>query len=224
MISHIETKMKLGYCPKCYTWLGYNTENYPKRISESDQWVIKTIEDWIISTSQLTVSPENSCIKKLISSYVHSNYDESFTGLAAKIGISRANLGLLTYRGDKIRLSVALNICKYFEIPLSQLLNERYEQELTEGMKKGHFMDMDLIEKRLLKILTKENPPLSLNKTAKELGYWPKTLSKYFPSICSKIVKRYEDNVIEIGKYYPGEAFSYFKTGRHKPDANNSPN
>ncbi len=205
-------RLRLGFCPKCYHWLGRNVDISSPQCSlkssqlEWQEFVGDNICELISFEQDETRAPSKEHIAKWLQALADRITDGKMQRLSALLG--KSNLTVHEWRHGRIKplLFELLRICYCFDLRLVDFLtgigtdkktafNSRqfpYELEPIKKPRTTRPFDFIGVERLLKKRLT-VFPPISMTAIAGALGHDRNTLYKYFPELCRKLCDRYRE-------------------------------
>jgi len=203
-------RLKIGFCPRCYCWLGREDSKSAKSLTISElEWQIFICENLreLLEEAQketFSVSTDN------ISRWLQICAAKITSGKAQRLSslLGKPNLTVQEwYHGNvKPTLSNLLRICYCLDLRLVQLLTGNgigekeffqtklfpKEVEPAKHVRTYKVFDYSKVKKLLTKYL-KVSPPLSMRQVSLAIGHDHGTLYKKFPDLCHQISHRYRE-------------------------------
>jgi hypothetical protein len=205
-------RLRLGFCPKCECWLGREVDASSQECLlvnpqlEWQEFVCENICELISFKHDESHPPAKNCI----ASWLQIAADRVTGGKMARLSalLGKPNLTVHEWRHGRVKpiLFELLRICYCLNIRLVDLLTEinpsenrlfnfrqlPYELEPIKKPRTIRSFDPSSVKRQLEKYLT-ITPPISMTRTAAEMGYDRGRLYKYFPELYRKISSRYKE-------------------------------
>lgn len=201
-------KLQLGFCSRCYSWLGQVSGKEASMDQEDTQlelWRVKAVgallAKGVKSRNKLSAAHIPSQLSMLANEATAGN----LAALSRRLKIPKNTLWLWS-SGEVIpSLESSLSICGHFDIALFQFftgsMGERpsldnwrvpKRQSLTTAASQS--FDLEVARLFLEQVLSqKVSPPLSVVAVSRKLGCNRRILYKYFPDLCSAIASIYKN-------------------------------
>jgi hypothetical protein len=209
-------RIKNGFCPRCYSWLGKAIDELASKnvVTGSELEWQEFIYDNVGELIGTDNNKKGAASKSNIVEWLYICADEVFNGkvdlLAEALGNSNFTVHSWYYDGVTPKLSNLLRICYCLNIRLVDLLTgygikenkaiqvRQFPSELTPAIKSKRRTPFNYVKvKRQLERYLKLSPPISLKQVSIEVGYDRSTLSKNLPELCRQISFRYKEYLQE---------------------------
>lgn len=208
--SFIQSRSRVGFCPKCEQWLGnYREPNIAlkntlvKEQLEWDEWVAFNIGELLKVQRELKTPPCRKILLDNIKFCIGKITNESVIKFAELIKSSLSSINHWK-AGKKIPLlPTLLRICFYAGSSLVQFLTDEIKIQPNRFIGQPQIYKYNKLKsktsvrvdsekiKEILQDAISEFPPPSLSLVSRRVGHEKKTLSRHFPLLCSKIVSKY---------------------------------
>ncbi len=191
-----------GCCPRCDGWLGATqtggTEDLsPQPDEEMRVWCAEQVADLISITQRVSKVPRRQVSNAM--GALAAQLNESNIAQFARLLDLPKNTVWLWCNGQVLpTLSMLLRVTWRLDLPLSTLLTKAHfcvlptqQRTLTQRQKRiQRRFDPDPVRLSLEKMLHAD-PPVSVVKAAKALGYGPRHLRRHFPQLTAQVAARY---------------------------------
>jgi transcriptional regulator with XRE-family HTH domain len=205
-------RSEVGYCPWCNRWLGTPFHLLGRAPSawvneewKQQQWVATQLGEVLAAVPTLPAPLQRENALTVISSYVNEIMLGRHAEAARLLGLTASTVRQWL-SGERIpQVRNLLQVCLSLDISLFALLlgtahttswrNAPPPQLPASETKRRPFRKFDALplQKALQEaVLKPEDPPLSLSKLAKRLGYPSPFLSRHFPELCQAISSSYQ--------------------------------
>jgi hypothetical protein len=213
LLPWLSMRVRLGYCGHCQGWLGISAENVPpedKQVEEDalaqQTWVWENMGELIALAPQVLSPPRRQNIERGLEYYIEQIAQGRINVFSRKLGLNRKIVSHWRDNHGVPSLYHLLQLCYQMGIsPRSFLLDEQGRPSpalrtlpLEFSWKPFRKPVRKKLESNTLQsfleavIATNQEPPLSVGKVARQLGYQcPKALSRRFPDLCQIITARY---------------------------------
>lgn len=193
----------IGYCPRCFTWLGSGSRTLPIQVGQSVER-----EKWAAIQAASLLEHRNECPVEVVNSNWAENIAllSAFPEMGSALGLAKAlsvhHRTVLDWRSGRqvpSFLSLLL-VAYYFDLNVPDLVNHRLlprhgNLRQLDGNRAGGFArrplqrrDLDLLCRKLCEAAENPGfPPLSLKQICAEIGYHQSYAARKFPALVKKI-------------------------------------
>jgi hypothetical protein len=203
-----------GYCSNCQNWLGiYKQSEFTQPVAvdlsekekEQSLWFSNAVGEMLASAVFLAHKIQRKKIAENINRYVVERYDGKYIQFAYSVnysystvqkwkeGISNPPLSILS----QICYNSGISLLDFFtkELVVSKDIDEKSRDLPTRySVRKLSREDMESMRLSLEYALSDETrQPRSLAEIFRETGYGYDSLYKYFPDLCSALLKKRQD-------------------------------
>lgn len=203
----------IGYCPRCFTWLGSGSRTLPIQAGQSVER-----EKWAAIQAACLLEHRNECPVEVVNSNWAENIAQlsAFPEIGSALGLAKAlsvhHRTVLDWRsGRQLPSFLSLLLVGYhFDLNVPDLVNHRLlpenlrklDQNLVDGFVRRPLQrrDLDLLHRKLCEAAESPGfPPLSLKQICAEIGYHQSYAAKKFPALAERI-KEYRRQHEQIRK------------------------
>jgi hypothetical protein len=191
----------IGYCPRCFTWLGSGSRNLPIQVGQSSGR-----EKWAAIQAASLLENRNECPVEVDKSHWAENIAQlsRFPEIGSALGLAKAlsvhHRTVLDWRsGRQLPSFLSLLLVGYhFDLNVPDLVNHRLlpenlrklDQNLVDGFVRRPLQrrDLDLLHRKLCEAAESPRfPPLSLKQICAEIGYHQSYAARKFPTLAERI-------------------------------------
>lgn len=198
----LERKSVVGYCSKCFSWLGDLKES-KNMIFKADETNDDSMRLFFFAFINLPF--ENDSVSRSISFYINRNFEGSLSKAARFFGYPKSTLWGWKEGTNLPPLKALIDITTKLQISLTELFNlaeskisikEDCFNSIVSSVrvKKNHKKIQDF-----LRIVIAENRPYSISEIAKLLECDRKLLTQMYPNQCQQIKLNFLDS-LEVRK------------------------
>lgn len=211
-LTFLATNYHPGYCSRCQQWLGSTNVGklkQPSPVALNPTELAKQSATINVAGKLLSLAPH---INSLPTPQIFFN---NLTGIIGESAGNSVNLfsDLVGVWSGKIRrllsgqtrpgIDVLCHLCIKLNLSPIDLLCKKEGESAPENPESPHYKDTpppklttpwEEVEFSLRAAL-EEDPPPSLEATARHLGYYPPRLKRYFPILCEQIASRYKNHI-----------------------------
>jgi hypothetical protein len=201
---------KIGFCPRCYCWLGREDSESAKSLTIGElEWQIficDNLRELLVESQKDNFSVSTDNISRWLQICAVKITGGTVQRISALLEKPNLTVHEWYYGNVKPVLFNLLRICYCLDLRLVQLLTGNgigekeffqtklfpKEVEPVRCIRTHKAFDYSKVKKLLTKYL-KISPPLSMRKVSVEIGYDHGTLYKKFPYLCRQISCRYRE-------------------------------
>jgi hypothetical protein len=203
-ITVLTNASRVGYCPYCHNWLGYNA--LTKNVCESNECTTmnRYIGELIALTNSNVTFDFRDSIRNLIELVTGGNVN----GFSRIVNANCSTLESWCLNEKKPTLRLVMNICKTLEITPKQLLLFEFPINTIKKLssleippkatvqkgkqKKRKPVDAKKLKADLMNVIkSDEYPPPCMKEVANRLGRNHRVIYRYYPKLCNQISAKY---------------------------------
>ncbi len=230
-------KFQLGFCSRCYSWLGKSSIELTQANSAIalELWRSESLGDLLKLTSSSRGKLSSDNITQQLSTIVNEATAGNIAALSRQLKIPKNTLWLWYHGKNLPSLKSSLNICHHFDISLVNFftgkVRNRPKLDTINVPTQRTKIDISArsfkpeVARHFLEqvILQEVSPPLSVTEIARELGCNRRMLYKHFPDLCSAISSVYKNYLKQLHEenltYYCQQAkqivFQIYEEGQY---------
>lgn len=195
-IPYLHSKLQLGYCPYCQSWLGDTEKISSCELNKEEQFIYLNYKQLIQQCPKLNYFPSSNFLSIYLNKVKENSNIKSKVEFSEMLGITYVSLlrwmnnTFQPNRRNVLELMYKLNQTLYNAVCNFELFKLNISEIEANNLKKR--VSKLAFKLRLLEAV-ENNEPKSLSIIAKENGYDAKYALRHFPEVSFKIQENYLD-------------------------------